>query len=146
MEVVQKPRKTLQGWTTYRHTHVSIDNSMGETRVGKKRAYLYYLPTMLPMYVGFLGCGNRQQKPRFASMDLILAAMTWDRNDSGRGDENIDGDATCDSLHAEAINSTRCGTREAGQEGGQRKQTVYVVVRPNGCVVVQPVCDMIMAM
>ena len=80
-----------------------------------------------------------------ASMDQILAAMTWGRDDSGRGDENIDVDATCDSLHAEAINSTRCGTREAGQEG-QRKQTVYVVVRPNGCVMVQPVCDMIMAM
>jgi hypothetical protein len=54
-----------------------------------------------------------------ASMDLILAVMAWCGDADGVREVNIDGAAECDSLHAEAVRSTRCVTREAeeGKEG-----------------------------
>jgi hypothetical protein len=54
-------------------------------------------------------------------MDLILAMTAWCGDGDGVREVNIDSDAMCDSLHAEAITSTRCVTREAGEGNASKR-------------------------
>jgi hypothetical protein len=68
-----------------------------------------------------------------ASMDLILAAMAWCGDGDGVREVNIDSDAMCDSLHAEAITSTRCATREAGMGNASKRWMSWYASRPGDC-------------